>query len=233
MFYNGCMTQAEQPETLADSFARRTAESSVAERQASAAEEIRRAVEAAYRLIARTGDIDPSIREVLRESGLSTQAFYKHFRSKDELMLVLLDDGRRRLLGYLEHRMDKATSPEGRVRAWVEGVLAQGANEEAAARTRPFVAGQDRLADRFPSEQQRSMDLLVELLARSVERLPGAVPRNSKRDAEAIYHVTFGTLRQHLAMRSVPSGAEVDHLVRFSVQGAGAPGRRTRDDGGS
>ena len=39
------------------------------------------------------------------------------------------------LLGYLDHRMAKVP-PEGRVRAWIEGVLAQAANPDAASRTR-------------------------------------------------------------------------------------------------
>ena len=85
------------------------------------------------------------LRDILRESGLSTQAFYKHFRSKDELMLVLLDDGRRRLVGYLAHRMEKAGRPEQRIRAWIEGVLAQASDPEVAARTRPTAAETDHL----------------------------------------------------------------------------------------
>src|SRR6266568_5963914 len=110
-------------EDLAEAFARRAIERSTAERQATYVEEIRTLVEAAYRVIEKTGNFDPPLRDILKVPGLSTQAFYKHFRSKDELLLVLLDDGRRRLIGYLRHRMEKAPTPEGRVRAWIEGVL--------------------------------------------------------------------------------------------------------------
>jgi len=183
-------------------------------------------VDATYRLIERTGGIDPSLREVLAEAGLSTQAFYRYFRSKDELMLVLLDDGRRTLLGYLEHRMARATSPAEKVRAWIEGVLAQASSPGAAARTRPFLANQDRLAEAFPQEQQASFDLLVGLLVDALEGHPHDGSRRStrgaalaaRRDAEAVYRLAFATLHTHLARRSQASPDEVDHLVRFALR---------------
>jgi AcrR family transcriptional regulator len=214
--------------SLTESIARRSVERSLAERQASYEEEIRDIVDATYRVIERTGTFDPTLRDILRESGLSTQAFYKHFRSKDELLLLLLDDGRRKLLGYLEHRMGKASNPAGQVRAWIEGVLAQSANAEAAARTRPFLANRDRLAEHFPAEQQASMDLLVDLLATAISALPGrkADAGTARRDAGAIYDVTFGALHRYLTHNKRPSPSEVDHLVRFGLAAVGAPERK-------
>src|SRR5688572_12660528 len=81
-------------------------------------DEVQRLVDATYRVIARTASVDPTVRDILAEAGLSTQAFYRHFRSKDELLVVLLDDGRRRIVDYLAHRMDKATTPEDKLRAF-------------------------------------------------------------------------------------------------------------------
>jgi AcrR family transcriptional regulator len=214
---------------LAETFARRSIERSTAERRATYVEEIRQLVDATYRVIEKTGSFDPPLRDILRASGLSTQAFYKHFRSKDELLLMLLDDGRRQLLGYLRHRMDKASTAEGRVRAWIEGVLAQAVDQKAAKRTKPFVVNQDRLADQFPAEQQASVGLLVKLLVDALAKLPGAGRdrRLTRRDAEAIYYATFGALRAHLIYGTRPGQVEVDHLVQFCLNGAGK-GRRAR-----
>jgi AcrR family transcriptional regulator len=214
-------------EDLAETFARRAIERSTGERQASYVEEIRVLVDATFHLIEKTGIFDPPLRDILKTAGLSTQAFYKHFRSKDELLLVLLDDGRRQLLSYLEHRMDKASTPAGRVRAWIEGVLAQAANQKAAQRTKPFVANQDRLADQFPVEQQASVDLLVDLLVDALSKLPGNARdrRLTRRDAEAIYYATFGALRAHLTHGTKPGQVESDHLVQFCLNGVGKPKR--------
>lgn len=210
-------------ESLTDTLARRSVERSFADRRATYAEEIRRIVDATYRVIRETGGVDPTLRDILSESGLSTQSFYKHFRSKDELMLLLLDDGRRKLVGYLSHRMDKASTPAAKIRAWIEGVLHQAADPEAAARTRPFVAGRDRLAEQFPAQQQASVDLLVGLLAETIAAAPGAKGETkgsndrARRDAEAIYDLAFAALHRHLTHGTKPSAKDVEHLVRFCV----------------
>ena len=214
-------------ETLTDTLARRAVDRSVAERQLEYARQMQRILDATYRVIERTGRLDPSLRDVLRETRLSTQAFYRYFQSKDELLLLILDDGRRRLLGYLEHRMDKAGTAEGRVRAWIEGVLAQSADPAAASRTRPFLANQDRLAELFPREQQASVDLLIDQLAGALGALRAPRPARARqaeirRDAQAVYHMVFGLLHRHLVEGSTPAPGEVDHLVRFVIRGCGA-----------
>jgi AcrR family transcriptional regulator len=210
---------------LTDTLAERAVERAVADRRAEYAEQMHRIMEATYTLIERSGSVDPSLRDILRETGLSTQAFYRYFQTKDELMLLLLDDGRRRLLEYLDRRMARERTPEGRVRAWIEGVLAQAGQPEAAARTRPFVANQARLAEAFPAEQQASVDLLVDQLAGALEALPRTAKARRidvRRDAIAVYHLVFGTLQVHLTHRSRPTPAELDHLVAFSLRGTAA-----------
>ena len=204
---------------LTDTLAQRAVERSVGDLRAEYAEQIGRVLEATYDLIERSGNVEPSLREILRETGLSTQAFYRYFQSKDELFLLLLDDGRRRILGYLEHRMERASTPEGRVRAWIEGVLAQAANERAASRTRPFVAGQERLAEAFPAEQQASVDLLVDQLAAEIVALRPST--DARRDAVVIYRLAFATLQHHLVHGTHPDARETDHVVGFCLRGVG------------
>jgi AcrR family transcriptional regulator len=209
---------------ISESLTRRAVERAVAGRQASYAEELQRIVDAAYRVIERTGTVDPTLRDILRECHLSTQAFYRYFTSKDELLLVLLDDGGRRLLGYLAHRMERATDPEGQIRAWIEGVLAQAADLGAAGRTRPFVANEARLAERFPVEQQASVDMLAGLLVPAIAEVNGGRRVDSRRDADAVYQLAFGALRRHLTRGTRPTRAEVDHLTNFALRGIGGGG---------
>jgi AcrR family transcriptional regulator len=215
--------RASTPE-MAHTLARRAVARTVTEREQTYASEMQRIVDATYGLIERTGQVSPSLRDILAATNLSTQAFYRYFQSKDELMLLLLDDGRRKLLDYLEHRMTKV-APDQRVRAWIQGVLAQAANAGAAARTRPFLAHQDRLAELFPVEQQQSVDLLVDQLGSAVQQLGRSRARSSRqarRDAECIYELAFGVLHRHLSRHTAPNTAEVDHLVDFAVKGCGA-----------
>ena len=123
------------------------AEAPVAERVASRtlsvrsevyADEVRRLVAAGYAVMRRSETLDPRVSDIVREAGLSNQAFYRHFRGKDELLVAILDDGQRQLLAYLEHRMAGAEPGAARVRAWVGGVIEQARNAAAADNTRPF-----------------------------------------------------------------------------------------------
>jgi AcrR family transcriptional regulator len=203
---------------------------SLARRQASYADEVERIVSATYEVIERTGSLDPTMRDILRQSGISTQAFYRHFRSKDELLLALLDDGRRRLSSYLGHRMAKAETAEGKLRAWIEGVLAQASDETAAAKTRPFLANLDRLAEQYPKDQQESVDLLIGLLEGALGQM-GAPPGRLRLDAVAIYHLAVGTMHQHIRDRSRPSAGEVEHVIEFSLAAVVRPDKGDQDDG--
>ena len=209
---------------LTDSYARRALDRSTSKRHDAYVHDAERIVASTFRLIERTGGIDPSLRDILADADLSTQAFYRLFRSKDELMLALLDDGRRQLVGYLEHRMAGADDHASKVRAWVEGVLAQASSPKAASRTRPFVVNQDRLAEAFPDEQHASVTLLVDLL-RSAVGVPGGTaqretsPDTVRRGCETVYRLTFATLHDHLLGRTRPTTAEVEDLVTFALRG--------------
>jgi AcrR family transcriptional regulator len=208
-------------EHLAD----RAVERTVAGRRAEYGAEMRRIVETTFALIERTGSLDPSMREILAETGLSTQAFYRYFSSKDELMLALLDDGRRRLVETLQRRMARSADPSEQVRAWIEGVLAQAANAGAAARTRPWVLSEQRLADLFPEEQRASVELLIGLLVEPVARLRGsesARPADARTLAALIYQLTFAVLRAHLVAGTKPKTDESKVLVEFCSRGATA-----------
>ncbi len=206
--------------SMTETLARRAVDRRTAERQSEYAREMGRIVEATYDHIEESGSLEPSLRDILRSAGISTQGFYRYFRSKDELMLVLLDDGRRRLGDYLAERMTTATSPSGQVRAWVEGVLVQASHARSAARTRPFAANEDRLTELFPDEQRASVDLLVGLLIEPI-RAATDRPQSAGDDAEAVYRLAFGVLRSHLLRRTRPTAAEVEHVVGFCLRGIG------------
>ena len=163
-------------------------ERSLASRRASYEEEVRRLIAASFDLIRESGALEPRVSAIVRRARLSNQAFYRHFRSKDELLLAVLDEGVAILESYLRHRMAGATTATGRVRAWMEGMLEQVLDAEAAAATRPFALSRARLAELFPSEveasEQRLRALLRDALQEAGAELPRAVP---DRDAETLY----------------------------------------------
>jgi AcrR family transcriptional regulator len=207
------------PSTI-DHLADQAVERTVAGRRAEYGAEMRRIVDVTFALVERGGSLEPSMREILAETGLSTQAFYRYFSSKDELMLALLDEGRRRLVDTLQRRMAKAATPAAQVEAWIEGVLAQAANPGAAARTRPWVLSEQRLSELFPDQHQASVDLLVDLLSAPITRLQGKKGTASP-DALAamVYHLAFAVLRAHLAAGTRPDADERAAVVAFCQRG--------------
>jgi AcrR family transcriptional regulator len=192
------------------------------ERQASYAADVTKLVDATYAVISRTGRLDPTVREILREAGLSTQAFYRHFASKDELLVVLFEDGRRQLTEYLEHRMNRAATPADQIRAWIEGVLAQAVDTEAADRTRPFVVNVERLAEAFPEQQQASVAALIAPLRDAIARVSD--PAGAEDRAVNVYRLVFAALADFIRQRTAPDARQIASIVAFGLRGVGLPG---------
>jgi AcrR family transcriptional regulator len=195
--------------------AERVASRTLADRSAAYADEVRRLIDAGYAVMRRTGSLDPRVNDIVREAGLSNQAFYRHFSGKDELLVAILDDGQQQLVAYLEHRIAGATTGEAQVRAWVEGVTEQARNPAAADNTRPFAINSARLADRFPEEIARSREMLVRPLRDAVAHVGG----DPRRDADAVYHLVIGYMNDALVARRRPSKADVEHLEEFVLGG--------------
>jgi AcrR family transcriptional regulator len=195
--------------------AERVASRTLADRSAAYADEVRRLIDAGYTVMRHTGSLEPRVTDIVREAGLSNQAFYRHFSGKDELLVAILDDGQQQLVAYLEHRMSGAATGEARVRAWVEGVMEQARNPAAADNTRPFAINSARLADRFPDEVARSRELLVRPLREAVAEVGG----DPQRDADAVYHLAIGCMNDALVARRRPSKADVEHLEEFVLGG--------------
>lgn len=193
--------------------AHRVASRTLAGRSEAYADEVRRLIEAGYAVMRQTGTLDPRVTDIVREAGLSNQAFYRHFRGKDELLVAILDDGQRQLVDYLRHRMARAQTPDARVRAWIDGVMAQARNAAAADNTRPFAINSARLADRFPEEVARSREIVVRPLRDAVAEAGG----DAQRDADAIYHLAMGCMNDALVARRRPSRADIEHLEQFVI----------------
>lgn len=204
------------------SHASRAVERTLARHRAAYESEVRRLVEATLVLIERTGRLQPTVSDILRESGLSNQAFYKHFRSKDELFVAVLDEGMRILASYLDHQMSAAGDPRERVRAWLAGLLEQALNPDAAAATRPFTLSRDQLARRFAddvAESERQLTRLVAAAIRDGDDAGTMTSTNPERDAESLYHLGMGWIEARLRESVPPDREDAERLIEFALAG--------------
>lgn len=181
--------------------------------------EVELLISATLAVAARRGTIEPSVREILEQAGLSTKAFYRHFRSKDELLLVTLEEGCRVLAEYLEHRMSTVPEPLDKVGAWIDGFVRQAVNPSAARRTLPWTLGAGRLATVFPEQFDKNQaTIMVPLhreIANAVKDGSGQTP-DPARDARLIYGYTMDTVRYNLINDTVPNTRTVRHLINFA-----------------
>src|SRR5262245_33939159 len=75
------------------SAAQRAVERALDLRRAAYAGEVQRLLAATFALIERTGELEPRVGDIVREAGLSNQTFYRHFPSKQALLVAVLDEG--------------------------------------------------------------------------------------------------------------------------------------------
>jgi len=70
-------------------------------------------IDTAYRLFNEHGYHATGIDWILAESGVSKATLYKHFRSKEELILAVLEQRHQQLMDTLEQAVDEARSEGG------------------------------------------------------------------------------------------------------------------------
>jgi AcrR family transcriptional regulator len=199
----------------------RIARRTLAKRGADYASEVRRLLDAALELMRQAGTTSrPRVADIVAAAGLSNEAFYRHFRSKEALVAALLEDGTERLARYVAHQMDKEPTPEGKVRRWVEGVLSQ-TREETAATTLAVLWNGGSLGESFAFSRHAASVPLSALLQEPFARLGSADPAM---DASLAAHATVGKMSEHLWQRSTPSAAEADQITAFCLRAA-APRR--------
>jgi len=200
---------------VAERIARRT----LADRGAGYAEEVRRLLDAGREVMARCGTTSrPRVADIVTAAGLSNDAFYRHFSSKDDLVAAILDDGAARLRSYLAHQMAKADAPEARVRRWVEGVMAQAADAEGARTTLAVLWNGGSLGSSATAPRRSAIAPLVDLLVAPFAELGSTDPYL---DAALVAHAVVGRMSDLLWEGTRPTRAEVAHLVAFALAAVG------------
>ena len=137
----------------------RAAARSVAAQQQRAVDEVRALVEGGLAVLRRHGAAGLTVAEVLAEAGLSTRAFYRHFQSKDELVLAVFEQEAQRRYAGLEAQLAKAASPRAALETWVDEMLSlglrapagpahQGARRRRGPRSRPTSPRSSRRSSR-------------------------------------------------------------------------------------
>jgi len=213
------------PTSSSTSVAEVIARQKLAKREAQYASEVRRLIDAGRDTMRACGTTSsPRVADIVAAAGLSNDAFYRHFPSKEALVTAIIEDGASRLGGYLAHQMEKESSPFGRVRAWVHGVMSQAADDDIAATTRAVLWNGAGISDGLGSHRPSHAAALAQLLRDPLAELGSDDPNA---DAALAAHATIGVLSDCLGQGIRPTRAQIDHIVEFCVA-AIAPRPRSR-----
>jgi AcrR family transcriptional regulator len=187
------------------------------DRPQAALDEVDRILDAGLAVLQRVAPRSPRVTDIVAEAGTSNQTFYRCFASKDELILAIMERGIARLVTYVRHQMDKeaADQPDRRMARWVEAILAQVTNPDAASASLAATAELGRISGQHAAQGMEVLTPLQDLL---LEPLAAAGSTDIDRDAAALYEVAFGTMRRFLYAEQRPSKADIAHLVAFSLR---------------
>ncbi len=120
-------------------------------------------LQAARRLIAKQG-IDFTTQELVREAGIAIQTFYKHFGSKDHVLLAVIGDLVSEACRHLAARAQPISDPLDRLRFYVAAVLGT-VGRSAEGVPSGFVTAQHwRLERLYPVELAEATRPFVDLL---------------------------------------------------------------------
>ena len=208
--------------------AHRSADRAIEARYTAYLDEAHRLIQAGIEEMTEKSHLDPRVSDIVRRSGLSNKAFYRHFKSKDELLVAVLEENMSTLAQEFEERLTAEMPPVDRVRAWVWGVLEQALDGERSAAHRPLLVYQGRLVESLGPQLWGHVSRIIGLLQEAIAegREQGALPASVDplRDGEAIFHLAMGWMQGRVIGRVTPRREEAERVVAFAMRGLGQNG---------
>jgi AcrR family transcriptional regulator len=180
-------------------------------------DEVRNILDAAFAVIGRQGTRSRvRVADIVSAAGVSNDTFYRHFSSKDALIVALLEDGTERLASYISHQMQKKETPEDKVRSWVEAMLSQTSGRTAAITLAVLWNGISTGAG-ISAENYNASVPLGALLHEPYLALGNGTP---ELDASLAAHATLGKMSDHLWAGTRPDRDEIEHITAFCIAAA-------------
>jgi len=196
-------------------------------KQAAEAEaEKERIIQAAYRCLAASDGAAASITDILATANLSTRAFYRHFDSKDNLLLTMFRQDADRVLAECRAIVAEAPSPAEALRGLIHGMLRLTAEMPRRRRVLVLASEETQRARgyaaeyaRFLTEQER---IIVEILRDGKERgsFPWADPEPDARSIRAAINDAFAEQMSQTAKVTPFEAAE--QVTNFALRALGA-----------
>jgi AcrR family transcriptional regulator len=186
-------------------------------RQASYDDEVRRLIDAAQRVMIAKGRTEqPRVAEIVADAGITNQAFYRHFRSRDDVIVATYEQGLLTISNYLAHRVRGKRGLTAKMTAWIDGVLAQIEDPELAELSATILWN----VAQIPRDQSEIEPKgYTRILAVLTEVLQAAGVEHAERAALSVQTLVLGVTSRCMQTDQVLSPADRTALIRFCVAG--------------
>lgn len=181
--------------------------------------------DATLTVLRRNDYTDVTIADILEQAGLATRSFYRHFQSKDELLLTLYRRDADAASDRLRARVAAAASPARALEAWIDEILSFRFHRGKAERVALLGSASARRADGYEAESVKSARLLAAPLLEVLEAgvVDGSFPAcDPRHDTEMIRAIVFDAAGLTAAGRAQPRAATTQEILHFCLRALGA-----------
>jgi AcrR family transcriptional regulator len=184
-------------------------------------DEVERLVDATMAVMRESETTDPTVSDILGRAGLSTSAFYRHFPTKDDLLVTLLERAHKVTLTHLAQRLDAVDDPVDRIEMWVRALLDLVRTPNSVAQNRPLLLAHPRMLERFPDELNAGLGALARPLEQAIgkARADAGVPLGAPEiDARLALRQILGILVDAAAVATPLPRNTIDALVAYTLR---------------
>jgi AcrR family transcriptional regulator len=182
--------------------------------------EVRTLIRATSEVMLRKGCTEvPKVSEIVHEAGITNQAFYRHFRSRDDVIVATYEQGMLSVYSYLRHRVGKQSSWQDMLEAWIDGILAQIEDPRLADLSVVIQWNVAQIArektEIAPVGRERIRALLLSILTEAGADDPD-------RQALFVDNLVTGTASHYMDTGRQPTLDDRKALLRFCLTGLGS-----------
>jgi AcrR family transcriptional regulator len=190
----------------------------VPERHGRYDEKLIRILRDACGIFARKGYHNASVRDVAAATGVSPAGLYYYFRSKEELLYLILDQTLASLISLVKDSLGEVNDPEGRIRLVIRGhlVLFSERRQEMRVLAQEWEALTGELAERVGERRHEYEALMLRALG---ELRPRAPMKELRAAAMGLLGMLVWTHRWYDAERDLPVDELADQFVRIFLRG--------------
>ncbi len=182
-----------------------------------------RLMDAALHVMRRNGFQSASVQDILDHAGLSTRAFYRQFRSKDDLLLAMFKTASDPDVAQVVRTVSEAPGPLEAVVAWIDEMVSMAFDRRRVRRLVVFneVA---RQADGYEAAESSLRARLTAPLLDALQRgsIDGSFPDTDPTpDASTIFDLVWSVAHPQRRARSMDRLAARASVLRFCLPALG------------